>query len=409
VTFDFGDTKARRLSAQILAHCRFNEEFGDLVGGKGTPLRGPFTDVSVMSTKPPDRPEVDYIIPLLRWTRGYRDGTSVREGGWFRIWLKRGWYSSGDGEQLALVCWPSTEFAPIKRGEVFRWASRKSTVSVPPSAIEPLLTRWGSDPLWYEEKTLDTLPQWVFLNRLPGLTPVVDLRSQIDPTAPGAGAADTDTRATLALYTPVYDADRDRWHVDIRLDPAGSYFPFMRLALARYQPHSIPGAELSTIVATEFIQLLPTRSATVTATRTAGDLVTVQVSVSGTFLQEEKDPDPGQKRSNTTTFRARVERRSSRWGSGPDDTTQNAEVGATTDVPPGDWLPMTQSDRRDIEVFLSGRDGADTVSASVSFSRDGSSQYSLFVEEWEPTLASTSSDQKRLGRLVYADRLMLSF
>jgi hypothetical protein len=142
--------------------------------------------------------------------------------------------------------------------------------------------------------------------------------------------------------------------------------------------------------------------------RTAGDLVTVQVSVSGTFLQEEKDPDPGQKRSNTTTFRARVERRSSRWGSGPDDTTQNAEVGETTDVPPGDWLPMTQSDRRDIEVFLSGRDGGDTVSASVSFTRDGSSQYSLFVEEWEPTLASTSSDQKRLGRLVYADRLMLS-
>jgi hypothetical protein len=41
------------------------------------------------------------------------------------------------------------------------------------------------------------------------------------------------------------------------MDPGNAYFPFVRLALARFQPDSIPDAHLSRVILAEFIQLVP--------------------------------------------------------------------------------------------------------------------------------------------------------
>jgi len=38
----------------------------------------------------------------------------------------------------------------------------------------------------------------------------------------------------------------------------------VRLALARYQPQSVPGAHLSRVVLVDFVQLMPDRSASIT-------------------------------------------------------------------------------------------------------------------------------------------------
>src|SRR5260221_10902739 len=48
------------------------------------------------------------------------------------------------------------------------------------------------------------------------------------------------------------------------MDPGGAYFPFVRLALTRYQPDSVADAHLSRVVLADFIQLLPDRSASIT-------------------------------------------------------------------------------------------------------------------------------------------------
>lgn len=56
------------------------------------------------------------------------------------------------------------------------------------------------------------------------------------------------------------------WYCDIEIDPGDSYFPFVRLAVARYQPHSLAGAHLSRVVMTDFIQLPPDRTAEVSLT-----------------------------------------------------------------------------------------------------------------------------------------------
>lgn len=54
----------------------------------------------------------------------------------------------------------------------------------------------------------------------------------------------------------------DRWYADIEITPpptAPSYAPFVRLALARFQPNSLPKLALSPVVVTDPVRLLPDR------------------------------------------------------------------------------------------------------------------------------------------------------
>ena len=49
-----------------------------------------------------------------------------------------------------------------------------------------------------------------------------------------------DIRRPSWATTPEFDQVRKLWYCDLQLDAGTSYFPFVKLALARYQPHSIP-------------------------------------------------------------------------------------------------------------------------------------------------------------------------
>jgi hypothetical protein len=64
----------------------------------------------------------------------------------------------------------------------------------------------------------------------------------------------------IAAFAPTFDVDRQAWFCDLEFDTQQAYFPFARLGLARYQPMSIPGCELSPIVATAFTQTVPDRA-----------------------------------------------------------------------------------------------------------------------------------------------------
>jgi hypothetical protein len=79
----------------------------------------------------------------------------------------------------------------------------------------------------------------------------------------------------VAAHEVSYDSDRQLWYSDIELSPGLAYFPFVRLALARFQPESIDDAHLSPIVLTDFIQLTANRTATVSL---AGSEASVSVS-----------------------------------------------------------------------------------------------------------------------------------
>jgi hypothetical protein len=73
-----------------------------------------------------------------------------------------------------------------------------------------------------------------------------------------------------------YDTERDLWYADIEVAIGKAYTPMVRLALARYQPASVPGAKLSRIVLADVISLEPGRAAVIVRkSRTLLESVTV--------------------------------------------------------------------------------------------------------------------------------------
>lgn len=81
------------------------------------------------------------------------------------------------------------------------------------------------------------------------------------------------------MHDVQWDADRQRWACDIVLPPGRVYQPFVHLALARYQPNSLAGIELSGVAPLEWAQLGPDRAATVVLD--ALDLTSATVTVAG--------------------------------------------------------------------------------------------------------------------------------
>jgi hypothetical protein len=63
----------------------------------------------------------------------------------------------------------------------------------------------------------------------------------------------------IAPHDVHYDADRRLWYCDIEVNQGASYWPFIRLALARYQPVAIEGTHLSEVVLADFMPLAADR------------------------------------------------------------------------------------------------------------------------------------------------------
>ena len=196
------------------------------------------------------------------------------------MWLRRPWFSSGDGEQLGVVLkpgvrlpqgWqrvaelelaapalarraPTVRMKPLQTGgpaaaaagsQLLGKVAQTSAIAhlaaltPPPTAAEaermlrPYVTQWGSDPVWQSE--LPELPPTVagfpsHAGWASGLT--------LDELPPSIAVV-------VAAHDVHFDRDRKLWYCDIEIDPGDSYYPFVRLALARYQAHSVIGAHLS--------------------------------------------------------------------------------------------------------------------------------------------------------------------
>ena len=84
---------------------------------------------------------------------------------------------------------------------------------------------------------------------------------------PGLSISSDDDLIEIAPHDVFYDKDRGLWYCDIVIEHGLSYFPFVRLSLARYQPVSIEGAHLSNIVLTDLMPLTSDRWLNVTHSR----------------------------------------------------------------------------------------------------------------------------------------------
>ena len=122
-----GDTRHRLVSYHATATTRFREYFAPevatTVGDDGVLLtqhRGDAVQRHVPSSRRPDPPEIAYVIPTYSWSearttlpptgglkgpvlgRPVKVTTRTRTGG-LRVYLRRPWFSSGDGELLGVV------------------------------------------------------------------------------------------------------------------------------------------------------------------------------------------------------------------------------------------------------------------------------------------------------------------
>jgi hypothetical protein len=282
-------------------------------------LQGNSVNVAIPSTARPAAPKVLYIVPA--WQRTTTNSGNVhtvsRQGGSLRVYLDRPWWSSGDGEELGVVLDPSN-----------------GAGSVPDPQLAPYVTRWGQDPIFSSATVTANLPGLsAFPNRVVEATPALHNLAEL----PGG------KQVYVAGHSVGFDPTRNLWYCDIDVAPGQTYFPFVRLALARYQPNSITDPAqgdlaLSPVVVADFAQLTPNRSVTVAGTATPGQY---QVTVVGTSYTAARDAtSSGGQLSGPALFSAWVEQRSSDYlgdfgwqvvaGSRVDNITGTVQAGGDT-------------------------------------------------------------------------------
>ena len=333
----FTDTKYRCVSYVAAAATRYRDFFRPVASKEGTtPPRftrsSPVIKVDVLSSAPPDAPKVLYVLPTFKWeqtSQGRRRG-----GGGLRVYLDRPWYSSGDGEQLAVILHGS-DYPDIVEPE------------------KPYVTQWGLDPLWqgtvpepatsgvgsvlrpgpgFDPKALvvprgeepgpisergvadlgiaqtlqqgqtvagallaqstgpgKTYPQPQHFRNAVAMRQDLYLYEAVNRwpktiTTPGGGVGSqlpleaTSLPVTICAFNVFPDPSRQLWYCDIELDPGTAYYPFVRLALARYQVNSIPGKHLSRMVLADFAQLVPDRVASLAVNPSNPNLVAVSIT-----------------------------------------------------------------------------------------------------------------------------------
>jgi hypothetical protein len=231
--------------------------------------------LAVPSSARPLAPTAEWILPAFTWSGpSGAQRTSRRGGGWLRVYLARPWFSSGIGEEFAIVLQPAN--------------SREGRND----ARDALVTQWALDPITSG-------------GQLPGGSRQFPKAQHFDSrlVTRNVRMAEMDAEVDIVRY-PIgthnadgvvsgFDADRDMYFVDINIDPAEAYRPFVRLALARYQPISVDGLELSPVALVDVVQIEPERTMSVAIT-TAGAKSTARVTLAGrSYAANELGSGPG--------------------------------------------------------------------------------------------------------------------
>jgi hypothetical protein len=232
----------------------------------------------VLNSARPKAPKVRYVIPIYK--RSQRGTSVTRTGGGLRVYLERPWWSSGDQERLGVVCWHP------RHGD---------NGTLPINSVGPYVTQWGFDPV-FRSAGVPAQPTPACFPR--ATSSRSDGKLSIDEA--------DDVLVDVAGHDVGFDTDRGLWYCDIHVTDArgkelASYMPFIRLALARYQPHSVPDAHLSKVVLADYAQLAPNRHVTVTGTGNSRAVTVVGRAPIGTdahqslesrmvLIVEEQDP-----------------------------------------------------------------------------------------------------------------------
>ena len=232
-------------------------------------------EIDILSTARPSKPLVKYVLPTFSWQQMNEDDgkvTSVRKGG-VRVYLDRTWWSSGDGEMLGVVL---VENKAPNRME----------------AIYSYLTFWGQDPIRESPRLpLTTIADFKNYKGVYNVR-LFELPNQV---------------VNVVCFDVDWDRERKLWYCDLELDTGNAYYPFIRLALVRFQPNSLilsnPAPEdlrISPVVLADIVQTSPDRSLTVT--RDPNHPGVYNVSVSGVTYSKKNQNVPNNTVESATSL-----------------------------------------------------------------------------------------------------------
>lgn len=298
LNYAFADTAARELSLRLVATSRFVGDFPDLDQGEPKPPKGGLGHFEVESrpptgshrasadvvhrnyklllpaTTPPPQVNigrVEWVMPerLIGFERGRR--VCADKQCYPRLYLGRDWYASGEHELFAIVCapgdyvsdrayTPDTPISPLLdpvalSSEEQRRAKAQRNIQASEfldpgrfKAIADSVTRWGVDPTIRSGELTGTITRERFSGFVAAYS---DL----------AHPANSSQKVAVLLYKPKFDVFCGEFYVDIGIDTGPAYAPFVRLAVARYQPYVCDAAQhLSGITMLKPLQVMPKRT-----------------------------------------------------------------------------------------------------------------------------------------------------
>lgn len=266
VKHPFDDTRHRFVEYTPTAVSRYAEYFrqrnteGRLVYPESLEVSrvGKPARVNILSSARPFKPEVEYIIPTFNWlkTADKDTLTHIREGGGLRVYLKRPWFSSGEGEMLGIVINPQA-----------------ATATNPNNNDPVMFTQWGTDPIFPLPGGIDLYPD----------ASLFRWHAKVENNLV---YPDSDSLKAGVIGYPVhFDAERKLWYADLSVSPKNRYFPFIKLMMTRYQPDSLRISNtdvcLSKVVETDFIQLVPERKVRLEVVRRGGKAVQIKIEITG--------------------------------------------------------------------------------------------------------------------------------
>lgn len=376
----FNDTKHHRVSYRAVATSRYREYFSQEEDLDFTRESEPVT-VDVPASARPLAPSAAYVLPTFGWQRQTETNLkrSVRFGGGLRVYLRRPWFSSGEGELLGVALWS------FLNGDLT--ASRDK--------FKPFITQWGMDPIW-QTANLDGAPDSYHFPDAISADYAVSLEEATARKASGEPG-----RVNVVGFPVEFDQTRGLWYADLTINlPTETYMPFVRLALVRYQPHALADAKVSRVVLADFAQLTPDRSATVTSDPHHSR--TIRVVVSGVAPRGPQalvraEPRPPEISKRPTQIRVRVQQR-------------NAAL--RSDLAWRDAAPDVATVRATFDDHLSAQPEMVMWVGTVSFAKTPEAgRFRLLIEEHEYISANYTLTEDRAarqpGRLIYAEAFEL--
>ena len=251
-------------------------------------LTGPTRAIEILSTAPPKAPVVARVSPA--WSIDGPTGTAEsglnlsRTGGYVRVYLERPWFSSGAGEVLGVV---GITAAQLDGGG-----------TILPAGLDPsLVTMMGLDPISAssQDRSYPVVPSR--FSATASVPPVPYRTPYASP--PELSLLENPLGPTMQIwpYEVNFDPVSNYWYADVNITVganAGGPPPgyFVRLALVRFQPYSIAGAEISHVTLATFAQPVANRSVSVTQDKSDSSGRSVFVTVSGPGYYGFRPPNP---------------------------------------------------------------------------------------------------------------------